>query len=122
MREVWLNGQFVPEDQAQVSIFDRGLLFADAVYEGLGVLDGQVVDFAHHMARLRRSLGELGIAAPMDEAGFDAMLSELIARNGVEEGFLYLHITRGVQERDYLYPDPQPRPARVDRLLNGSFG
>jgi len=102
-RDIWLNGAFVPEDKAQVSIFDRGLLFADAVYEGLGVLDGKVVDFAYHMARLRRSLAELNMSEPMDEAGFDAMLRALIARNALDEGFVYLHITRGVQERDYLY-------------------
>lgn len=104
-RVVWINGAFVAEDQAQVSIFDRGMLFADAVYEGLGVLDGHVVDFTHHMARLRRSLAALNIAEPMDEAGFDAMLRALIDRNDLREGFIYLHITRGVQERDYLYPE-----------------
>lgn len=105
MRTVYLNGEFVPEDQASLPIFDRGLLFADAVYEGLGVLDGQIIDFVHHMARLRRSLGELEIAEPMDQDGFFTFLMELIRRNGIDEGFLYLHITRGVHDRDYLYPD-----------------
>ena len=103
-RIVWLNGAFVPEDEAKVSIFDRGLLFADAVYEGLGILDGEIIDFAHHMARLRRSLGELTMAEPMSEAEFRAGLYELIRLNGMEEGFLYLHVTRGVHDRDYLYP------------------
>jgi len=104
-RTVWLNGEFVPEDQAQVPIFDRGLLFADAVYEGLGVLDGHIIDFPHHMARLRRSLSELDIQVPMDEAAFKATLDQLIRHNNLDEGFLYLHITRGVHDRDYLYPD-----------------
>lgn len=104
-RTIYLNGEFMAEDQAKISIFDRGLLFSDAVYEGLGVLDGQIIDFVHHMARLRRSLGELRIAEPMDQDGFFAFLMELVARNNVDEGFLYLHITRGVEDRDYLYGD-----------------
>ncbi len=104
-RTVWINGEFRAEDDARISIFDRGLLFADAVYEGLGVLDTRIIDFAHHMARLRRSLGELGIAEPMDEAAFKAMLDKLIQHNSLEEGFIYLHITRGTHDRDYLYPD-----------------
>ncbi|WP_120502372.1 D-amino acid aminotransferase [Roseovarius sp. EL26] len=104
-RTIWMNGAFMTEDQAQVPIFDRGLLFADAVYEGLGVLDGQIVDLPYHMARLKRSLSELKIDEPMGEAEWKAILSELIARNEVEEGFIYLHITRGVHDRDYLYPD-----------------
>ena len=104
-RTVWINGAFCAEGDASVSIFDRGLLFADAVYEGLGVLDGRIIDFSHHMARLRRSLGELDIAEPMDEATFKVMLDALILHNDLEEGFLYLHVTRGVHDRDYLYPD-----------------
>ncbi|MEM8774060.1 MAG: aminotransferase class IV [Pseudomonadota bacterium] len=95
----------MPEREAKVSIFDRGLLFADAVYEGLGVLDGRVVDFKHHMARLRRSLAELNMLEPMSEGEFSLMLNQLIERNDVNEGFLYLHITRGTHDRDYLYPD-----------------
>ena len=103
-RVVWMDGAFVPASEARVSIFDRGLLFSDAVYEGIGILDGRMVDAAVHLARLRRSLGELGIPEPMDEAGFRAALDRLIAENGVGEGFLYLHITRGVAERDYVPP------------------
>jgi D-alanine transaminase len=102
-RIVYLNGAFVPDHAASLPIFDRGLLFADAVYEGLGVLDGQIVDFRNHMARLRRSLGELSIPEPLDEAGFFEVLMRLVADNYIDEGFLYLHITRGTQERDYLY-------------------
>ncbi|MEO1192031.1 MAG: aminotransferase class IV [Pseudomonadota bacterium] len=103
-RTVWIKGDYLPEEQATVSIFDRGLLFADAVYEGLGVLDGQIIDFAKHMARLRRSLREIDLPEPMDQDAFFAGLMELIRRNGMYEGFLYLHITRGAHDRDYLYP------------------
>ena len=103
-RTVYLNGEFVGETEAKLPIFDRGLLFSDAVYEGLGILDGQIIDFPRHMARLRRSLGELSIAEPMTQDGFFAVLMELVERNALNEGFLYLHITRGTADRDYLYP------------------
>ena len=103
-RIVYLNGAFIPESEAKLPIFDRGLLFADAVYEGLGVLDGEVVDFLAHMGRLRRSLAELDIPAPMSEDEIFAVLMRLIAENGIDEGFLYFHVTRGTADRDYLYP------------------
>lgn len=106
-RTVYLNGQFIDEADAKVSIFDRGLLFADAVYEGLGVLDGQIIDFPAHMARLRRSLGELSIAEPMRQDDFFAVLMGLVERNRLREGFIYLHVSRGgTADRDYLFtPD-----------------
>lgn len=104
-RIVFLNGAFVPEDEAHLPIFDRGLLFADAVYEGFGILDGQIADFAYHMNRLDRSLGELNIPSPMDRDEMLSMLMRLIAENEQQEGFLYLHITRGAGDRNYLYDD-----------------
>lgn len=103
-RAVYLNGTFVAETEAKLPIFDRGLLFADAVYEGLGVLDGQIIDFPRHMARLRRSLSELAIDIPMTQDQIFAVLMELVKRNDLQEGFLYFHITRGSADRDYLYP------------------
>ena len=102
-RTVYLNGAFVGESEAKLPIFDRGLLFSDAVYEGLGILDGQIIDFPRHMARLRRSLGELAMPEPMTQDEIFAVLMELVARNAVREGFMYLHITRGTADRDYLY-------------------
>ena len=103
-RTVWINGAYLPEEDAQISIFDRGLLFADAVYEGVGVLDGRIIDFSHHRQRLFRSLTELEIQPPLSESDLFDGLKELIAQNQLREGFLYLHITRGVHDRDYLYP------------------
>ncbi|WP_170519961.1 aminotransferase class IV [Ruegeria atlantica] len=103
-RTVWLNGTYMPAEKAQLPIFDRGLLFADAVYEGFGVLDGQIIDFPSHMQRLKRSLTELEMQPPMSEAALFDGLMGLIARNAVEEAFLYLHVTRGAHDRDYLYP------------------
>jgi len=99
-----VNGAFVPEAEASVPIMDRGLLFADAVYEGFGVLDGQIVDYVHHWERLVRSLGELEMTLPHEVDTLWRILMELIERNGVEEAFLYLHVTRGVATRDYIYP------------------
>ena len=104
-RIVYLNGEFIPGSEASVSIFDRGLLFADAVYEGLGVRNGRIIDFETHMARLRRSLSELDIPEPHSEGEFRAILEELIEANHMPNGFLYLHITRGEADRDYLYHD-----------------
>lgn len=121
-RTVWLNGEFMAEEAAKVPIFDRGLLFADAVYEGLGVLDGQIVDFDHHMARLWRSLSELEMVPPMSKEALHKALMELIARNDEAEAFLYLHITRGVHDRDYLYPDGlTPNFFAFTQELHGGF-
>lgn len=102
-RIVYLNGEFIPGGEATVSIFDRGLLFADAVYEGLGVRNGRIIDFEMHMARLRRSLGELDIPEPNSEEGFRTILETLIEANRMRVGFLYLHVTRGEADRNYLY-------------------
>ena len=105
MRTVFVNGEYVPEDQAKISIFDRGFLFADGVYEVTAVLDGKLVDAGPHLARLRRSLGELQIDMPMNEDELIDMHRELVSRNAVEEGGVYLQITRGAAERDFAFPD-----------------
>ena len=102
-RTVFLNGSFLPESEAKLSIFDRGLLFADSVYEGFGILDSQIVDYEYHMDRLDRSLGELEMPWPMSrDALLDAMM-HLIEVNESREGFMYLQITRGERDRNYLY-------------------
>lgn len=102
-RIVYLNGDFMPARDAKLSIFDRGLLFADAVYEGFGFIDGRIIDFEMHLKRLNRSLGELAIPSPMNGPDIQAVLERLISDNGVSEGFLYFHITRGEADRDYVY-------------------
>jgi len=103
-RIVYLNGSFLAGRDAKISIFDRGLLFADAVYEGLGVLDGQIVDRAKHLARLKRSLSELKIPNPYSDADYVAIFDRLISENALDEGFLYFQITRGAADRDYVPP------------------
>jgi len=103
-RIIYVNGSFVPEADAKVSVFDRAFLFADGVYEVTAVLGGRPLDLDAHLARLDRSLAEMQIAPPLTHAELRALHRELIARNGVEEGVVYLEITRGVADRDFLYP------------------
>lgn len=104
MRTVYVNGEFVPENEAKVSVFDRGFLFADAVYEVTTVLDGKLVDFSGHRARLRRSLGELNIALDLTDEQLLDIHRKLIAANDLEEGIIYLQITRGEADRDFVFP------------------
>jgi len=107
-RIVYINGDFVPEREAKVSIFDRGFLFADGVYEVTAVLDGGLVDAAGHFARLNRSLNELSIARPVTNDELYDIHFELIARNNLTSGNIYMQATRGVAERDFAYPVATP--------------
>lgn len=108
-RTVYVNGAWLPEGEAKISVFDRGFLFADGVYEVTSVLDGKLIDLPQHMARLRRSLGELSMPAPASDAELEAIHRELIARNSLTEGMVYLQVTRGAADRDFVYPaDPKP--------------
>ncbi len=104
-RIVYLNGEFVPADEARISIFDRAATFGDAVYEVAGVLDGKLVDFAHHMARYANSLRELGIESPLAEDQILAAFRRLVELNDLDEGLVYLQVSRGVAERDFVPPD-----------------
>ncbi|MGE5259902.1 MAG: D-amino-acid transaminase [Actinomycetota bacterium] len=104
-RIVYVNGSYVTEEEAKVSVFDRAFLFGDAVYEVTAVLDGQLLDFEAHLARLDRSLGEIALKAPLSHQALWALHTELIARNEVNEGIVYLEITRGAAERDFAYPE-----------------
>ena len=103
-RIVYVNGEYVPEDQARVSIFDRGYLFADGAYEVVPVLEGGLVDADRMLARLDNSLTALEIAWPMERDAFLAMHEELIRRNNLVEGMIYSQVTRGVAERDFAFP------------------
>ena len=103
-RTVYVNGAYVPEEEATISVFDRGFLFADGVYEVTSVLEGKLIDFPGHLARLHRSLGELEMQAPASDAEIEAVHRELVARNAVAEGMIYLQVTRGAADRDFAYP------------------
>ena len=107
MRTVYVNGEYLPETEAKVSIFDRGFLMADGVYEVTSVLDGKLVDFDGHCARLERSLAELDMRNPVTRDALLEVHRELVARNGIDEGMIYLQITRGAPgDRDFVFPDP----------------
>ena len=107
-RTVYLNGEYLPETEAKVSIFDRGSLMADGVYEVTSVLGGKLIDFEGHAKRLERSLNELDMKKP---AAFDDLLEihrELVRVNEIEDGLIYLQITRGSPgDRDFVFPDPE---------------
>jgi D-alanine transaminase len=103
-RTVYVNGEFLPEEEAKVSVFDRGFLFADGVYEVTSVLGGKLIDFGGHAKRLERSLGELEMDSPVTTDELLEIHRELVARNDIDEGLVYLQITRGAADRDFAYP------------------
>jgi D-alanine transaminase len=112
-RIAYVNGRYVPLNQAAVSIEDRGFQFADGVYEYFAVFDGRLADAAGHFERLWRSLGELRIAPPMGEAALRLVLRESVRRNRVREGSVYVQVNRGVAPRDHPFPNPAPPSSLV---------
>ncbi|MEL7149227.1 MAG: D-amino-acid transaminase [Pseudomonadota bacterium] len=104
-RIVYVNGSYLPEEEATISIFDRGFLFADGVYEVTSVLGGKLIDFAGHAKRLERSLGELEMDAPVTQDELLRIHRQLVAQNELEDGLIYLQITRGAADRDFAYPE-----------------
>jgi len=103
-RTVFVNGEFLPEEDAKVSIFDRGFLMADAVYEVTTVLEGKLIAFEGHMLRLERSLNELGMDKPEWMNGLLDIHKKLVEENSLENGMIYLQVSRGVADRDFAYP------------------
>ncbi|MFP4643448.1 MAG: D-amino-acid transaminase [Spirochaetales bacterium] len=105
-RIVYVNGTFLPEDNAMVSVFDRGFLFSDAVYEVVAVVRGKLLDFEGHLKRLRRSLSEIDMENPFASEGeLLSVFREIVDRNQLGEGAVYLQITRGVADRSFLFPE-----------------
>jgi D-alanine transaminase len=105
-RIVYVNGNYVPENEATVSVFDRGFVMADAIYEVTAVMDGKMIEFDGHMARMQRSLDELGIAYKVDYDEMLAIHREMITRNNLVSGGIYIQITRGNPgDRDFLFED-----------------
>jgi D-alanine transaminase len=110
----YVNGSFVPLSEAKVSILDRGFLFADGIYEVSAVLDGKLVDNASHLARLERSVGEISLKLPESVARITELQKELIARNQLESGLVYLEVTRGADVgRDFAFPKGDVRPTLI---------
>jgi D-alanine transaminase len=113
-RTVYVNGTYLPEEDAKISIFDRGFLMADGVYEVTSVLGGKLIDFAGHCKRLARSLAELDMAAPVTDNELLAIHRELVAVNEMTDGMVYLQITRGAPgDRDFAFPDPATTPSTL---------
>ena len=112
-RIVYVNGRYVPYAQAAVHVEDRGFQFADAIYEVCEVRNGGLVDEARHMARLGRSLSELQIAQPMSAAALAHVMRQVIRRNHVRNGLVYLQVTRGAGPREFYFPDAEVTPTVV---------
>ncbi|WP_176085095.1 D-amino-acid transaminase [Martelella sp. HB161492] len=103
-RIVYLNGEWLPEEEAKVSIFDRGYLFADAIYEVTCVLDGKLLDYAGHSARLKRSTAAIDMKMPVSEEELLALHREIVKRNNIEQGLIYLQVSRGnAGDRDFMF-------------------
>lgn len=103
-RIVYVNGAFLPEADAKISVFDRGFLFADAIYEVVGVVGGKLLDYAGHAARLSRSLEALALDCPLDAPALLALHREMVTRNALDEGLIYLQVSRGAADRDFAFP------------------
>jgi D-alanine transaminase len=113
MRQVYVNGEIVPESAAMVSVFDRGFLFADGVYEVVAVLRGRLIDYDGHARRLKRSLGELEMRAPLSDEDLLAAIRKVVGANALDEGLVYLQVTRGAADRDFAYPGDDVTPSLV---------
>lgn len=103
-RICYVNGDYVPASQAQISVFDRGFLLGDSVYDVAAVLDGKLVDNVAHLARLERSLHSLDIPAPVTQDEIRTIERELVARNNLSEGIVYIQVSRGAADRDFGLP------------------
>ena len=112
-RLAYVNGRFLRQAEAGVSIEDRGYQLGDGIYEVWAVIGGRLADAEGHFARLERSLGELRIAMPMSRAALVVALRETVRRNRVRHGIVYLQVTRGVARRDHAFPNPSVKPTVV---------
>ncbi len=108
-RTVYVNGDYVPEEQGKISIFDRGFLFADGVYEVTAVVGRKLVDYDLHTERLERSLSEIKMGWPCEKHEMLSVHHELVKRNALDEGWVYMQVTRGAADRDFKFPkDAKP--------------
>jgi D-alanine transaminase len=117
-RIAYVNGRYLRHGEASVHVEDRGYQFADGVYEVCEVRGGRLVDERRHMQRLVRSLGELRIALPMPLTALGVVLRETVRRNRVQDGLVYLQITRGVARRDFIFPAANTKPSVVVTARN----
>jgi D-alanine transaminase len=112
-RVAYVNGRYLPQREAAVNVEDRGYQFGDGVYEVVHVYDGRFIDEDRHLARLERSLKEIRLTQPMSLTSLRRVLREVVARNRVREGLVYIQVTRGVSRRDHPFPTKPVPPAIV---------
>ena len=112
-RTAYVNGVYAPLNAPLISVLDRGFQFADSIYEVWAVRGGRLFDALEHMARLKRSLAELRIEAPMNDAALMAVMREVMRRNRVRDGVVYVQVSRGAAPRDHIFPAPGVRPTLV---------
>lgn len=112
-RTAYVNGRYLPHGEAGVHIEDRGLQLGDSIYEVFAVRGGHIRDEEEHLDRLERSLGEIRVAAPMGRAALKLVMRELLRRNRIADGLLYLQVSRGAVKRDHPIPDVEPRPTLI---------
>ena len=112
-RIAYVNGQYVPQNQAMVHIEDRGYQFADGIYEVCIVVDGRYWDMEGHLARMQRSLGELQMASPMDLRALKVVMAEVVRRNRLKDALVYMQVTRGVAPRNHAFPPEGTEPSLV---------
>jgi D-alanine transaminase len=109
----YVDGRYIRHDLASVHIEDRGLQFADAIYEVFGVFGGSIFDEDEHLDRLKRSLGEIGLAMPMERRALQLVIREIARRNRLTDGLIYLQVTRGAVRRDHAVPQEAPLPSLI---------
>jgi D-alanine transaminase len=112
-RIAYVNGRYLPHGDAGVHVEDRALQLGDGIYEVTNVIGGVPIDEEPHLDRMERSLRELGIAMPMGRAALKLVMREMIARNRIKDGLLYLQVTRGAAKRDHVPPKDAPRPTLI---------
>lgn len=120
-RIAYVNGQYVPHDQAAVHIEDRGFQFADSIYEVIAVMNGVLADAKGHIDRLERSLNELRMDLPVTRSTLMLVMRELVRRNRTPNGALYIQVTRGVAPRDFVFPKNKPPLSLVMTLRNANY-
>ena len=119
-RIAYVNGRYLPQRDASVNIEDRGYQFGDGIYEVIHIHDGHFVDTDLHLARLARSLREMALDRPMNDTALRAVLREVVRRNRITEGIVYMQITRGVARRDHAFPRAGTVPALVVTARHGN--
>ena len=112
-KQVYVNGKYFDKNDAVVSVFDRGFLFADSVYEVTAVINGFLVDWNAHFSRLKNSLKEINLNFNIQEKEIFSIQKNLIEKNKIKEGLVYIQVTRGIGERDFNFSETQFKPTIV---------